>query len=186
VPGSYEVELSVGDWSQTRPFEVEKDPRVDVSRQALQEQFSLLSDIAALMERGHDALRTARSVRAQVTHTADRLTNAGHDETLSARADSIARRLTAFENELLETTPGDVAKLEPGWSSALAWLNDYVASAPHAPNDQAYERFRDLRDELDAHVETLEAITREAVPAFNARVDDTGAPTVVVPESAEE
>jgi len=180
VPGTYEVELSVGDWSQTRTFEVEADPRVDVSREALQEQFDLHRDVADLLEQGHDALRRLRSVRNQLTQTADLRDETGTRD-LDARADSIVHAITRIENALLETTPGDVAKLEPEWSSHLAWLVDYVASAPHRPNEQAYERYQDLQDEFEDRRETVEQVLDREVPAYNDAAVEADLPRVVVP-----
>jgi hypothetical protein len=184
VPGSYEVELSVGDWSQTRPFEVKTDPRVEVSPSALREQFDLHRAITDLLEQGHDALRRLRSVRKQLTQTADLRVEKG-DSDLAARADSIVRSITTIEHALLETAPGDVAKLEPQWSSHLAWLVDYVASAPHRPNEQAYERYQDLRGVFAAHSETIERVLDHEVPAYNDAANEAGLPRVVVPDPAD-
>jgi hypothetical protein len=74
-----------------------------------------------------------------------------------------------------------VAKLEPEWSSHLAWLVDYVASAPHRPNEQAYERYQDLRDEFEDHRETVEQVLDREVPAYNDAAAEADRPRVVVP-----
>ncbi len=183
VPGTYTVELQAGDWSQKKTFRVKKDPRISASTEDLEEQFDLLSDIGNSLEEGHDHLKKLRSVREQLNNTVEHLSDAGYNGSLKTKADTLIQGLTRVENELIETTSGDVAKLEPEWSSQIAWLGGYVASAPARPTQQAYERYRDLNEELEQHAGTLEQLFRQELTEFNEAVEAAGASAVTVPES---
>jgi hypothetical protein len=79
VPRSYRVRLSVGDWSQTRSFELLKDPRnQDMTEADLIEQFELRVRIRSRMAEAYDAMTTIRSVRAQLSSVAERAQDAGY------------------------------------------------------------------------------------------------------------
>lgn len=182
VPGEYSVRLTIGDWSQTRSFVVKKDPRVEVGKQALQQQFDLAIEIRDALSETHDALRSIRSVREQVLDASDRLTKAGYSNTFQQQADSITSKLNRLENKLIETTPGDVAKLEPKLSSQLAWLNGVVLSADARPTDSSYERFEDLQEELASYRQRLDSILNSEVAKFNREIRAADAGFIIVPD----
>ncbi|MBV8499440.1 MAG: glycoside hydrolase [Candidatus Eremiobacteraeota bacterium] len=63
VPGRYTVRLDVDARAQERPLTVAMDPRVAVSRGALEQQYRLGSEIAAIMNRSYDANAAAKRAR---------------------------------------------------------------------------------------------------------------------------
>jgi photosystem II stability/assembly factor-like uncharacterized protein len=182
VPGTYKVRLTVGDWSQTHSFAVKKDPRLETRTKALQQQHELAIEIRDVLTETHNALRTIRSVKKQLKDASYRLTEAGYSQSFQQQADSIRNSLTVLENELIETTDGDVAKLEPELSSQLAWLNGVVLSADAQPTDSSYERFEDLKKELNDHKNKLSSILDNQVTSFNQKIEEADAQTILVPE----
>ena len=65
-PGTYQVRLTVGGESWTQPFEIRKDPRVDVSDDDLRDQFAFLLQIRDKLSETNDAINQIRTLRAEI------------------------------------------------------------------------------------------------------------------------
>ncbi len=65
-PGHYQVRLTVGETTQTVPFEIRKDPRVAATQEELDAQFDLLLKIRDQLTRAHNGINQLRDVRSQV------------------------------------------------------------------------------------------------------------------------
>lgn len=181
VPGEYTIRLTNGEWSQNHSFTVKQDPRIETEKQALRQQFDLALDIQNALTETHDALRTIRSVKEQLQNVVSRLEEAGYSNTFQSDADRIVSKLEKLENNLVETTPGDVAKLEPELSSQLAWLNGVVLSADARPTDSSYERFKDLQEELSGYRQELDSILNNEVAELNEDIRAADVEFIVAP-----
>src|SRR5205809_7850114 len=62
VPGTYKVRLAVGDWSQTRTFDVRPDPRIKATAADNPAQFDLLPKIRDRVSAANGAVRRIRAV----------------------------------------------------------------------------------------------------------------------------
>ena len=56
APGQYQVRLTVGGQSETAPFELKLDPRVNVSQADLEQQLSLLVQTRDELSRVYDTV----------------------------------------------------------------------------------------------------------------------------------
>ena len=65
VPGRYQVRLSAGGTSLTRPFELRKDPRLATTDEDFAKQFALLSQIRDELNATHEGITRLRAVRDQ-------------------------------------------------------------------------------------------------------------------------
>src|SRR5205823_196026 len=103
VPGNYKVRLTVGDWSQTRVFEVRGDPRVKTTPAEYQQQFDLLTKIRDRVSAANDAVRRIREVRDQIDGAATRARGLGDaGKRIGQQADSIKGRLGAIEQAIYQ------------------------------------------------------------------------------------
>jgi hypothetical protein len=66
VPGDYSVKLTANGKSSTQPLTVKMDPRVKVTREALQRQFALASRLSERIGEVYTALRQANDLRNQI------------------------------------------------------------------------------------------------------------------------
>jgi len=81
VPGTYQVRLTVGESTETRSFQVLKDPRLeDVSQEDLMRQFELVSQVRDKVTEIHNAIRTIRSLREQLTGVVELAKKAGFED----------------------------------------------------------------------------------------------------------
>ena len=184
APGGYQVRLAIGDWSQTRSFELLPDPRVLLTPEERTAQFDLLLRIRDRIQETHDAIRRLRSVRKQVKEKAKLASEAGYGENLTALADSIASRLTAVEEQLMQTkneSRQDPLNFPPRLDAQLVYLYGIVGGADAPPTDGAYERLDDLKTELDAVLAELRSVIDGEVAAFNAALAEAEVPAVIVP-----
>ena len=184
APGTYRVRLTVGAWSQERAFELLPDPRVDLTPDERRAQFDLMIRIRDRIQEAHDAIRSIRSVREQVKAKAELAADGGYGDELPALADTIAERLTAVEEQLMQTkneSRQDPLNFPPKIDAQLVYLYAVVGGADAPPTDGAYERFDDLSRELDAILAELRQTLSGELAAFNAALAEAGTPAVIVP-----
>lgn len=144
VPGPYQVRLSVGDWSQTRSFELKMDPRVKasgVTRADLQEQFEFNLEL-------RDAIGTAEAIAHAIDSVRTRVTSArenGEMENESAR--QLLDRLDALHSELVTAEEGSYQP--PMLIDQLDYLAWMTSSADQDLGEDAFSRFETLSARLE-------------------------------------
>jgi hypothetical protein len=186
VPGTYKVRLTAGEESQTQSFNVKKDPRLrDVTREDLMQQFQLVSDIRSVVTDIHNGIRTIRSVRSQLENTAKLARKAGIEGDFQASIDSISEKLTAVEEELFQTRSevgSDPLNFPPKIDNQFVYLYGHVNGAYGRPTNGSYQRFEDLKVELQPHMDKLKEILETDVAQFNVTLREAGAAVVMVPK----
>ena len=183
-PGTYQVRLSVGNWSSTRPLELLLDPRLDLSDGDQSAQFELMLQIRQSLQDSHQAVERIRSVRTQLKDLAERGEEAGFGEDLPELADSAAARLTQIENNLVQAkneSGQDPLNFPPKLDNQLAYLYGYVGFSDGSPTAGALARYADLVAELDSYLGELEEVLAGPVADFNGVLRTRGAPAVIVP-----
>ena len=110
-PGTYQVQLAVGDQRYSETFEIRKDPRLPATPEDLEAQFALLIRIRDKLSVTHDGILQLRNVRQQVDEWVSRtraVSTAEGEETptalrVSEASNTVKDRLTAIEEELIQT-----------------------------------------------------------------------------------
>ncbi|HSR42063.1 MAG TPA: hypothetical protein VLL48_07830, partial [Longimicrobiales bacterium] len=192
VPGTYRVRLTAGGRSVTRPFEVRADPRLEgVGLEDLEEQLRLATAVRDTMNSIYDAVRTIRDLREQVEGVSARMAGTrgrGEPSTpgaaddrdrrgISRAADSLVLALTTMEETLVQPrieSSQDVDNFSPQLDNEYAHRYGVVALPDARPTSGSYERFDDLNREWAALRGRYRALLREAVPAFNRRLEAAG------------
>jgi hypothetical protein len=185
APGTYQVRLSVGEWSQTRPLQVLKDPRVRTPQEEFDEQLELMLDMRADLDRIYRGVRAARSLRDQARDLLKRLADAGQDVgALAGDVAAVAEKLTAIENELMQTkneADQDVENFPTKVDNQLAYVYGLVGEADARPTAGQRERAADLEREAEAILSRLDQVIARDVAALNAAARDRGAAPVIAP-----
>ncbi len=170
VPGPYQVKLNVGEWTQTRSFEVRKDPRLTTTQSDFQEQFDLAIEIRDQINDLFSAVKTIRSIRDQIESLCDRLEKTGSKEDIIPAAESLNAKFTSVEEKLMQTknkTSGDTSNHPPRLDSQLIRILTLTVYSQHKPTDGVRARFVDLKPELASCLEELRSLIDEDVAAFN-------------------
>ena len=182
APGTYYVQLTVGDQTYVEAFEIHKDPRVSASQEDLDAQFALLLEIRDTLSETHDAINALRNIRQQVEDWERRTREREAHETVSKAARSLKEKLVPIEDELIQSkakTRQDTMNFPVKLNGKLAWLAGVVASAQAAPTRQEYELFEDLVRRIDTQLQGLQEIIDTDVTAFNALMRESDMPAVI-------
>ena len=115
---------------------------------------------------------------------ARRLREAGKaDEELGTLSKALTDRLTEIEETITQTnskSSQDPINFPPQIDNQLVTLYGYIVQGDYQPTAGAYERFDDLKPELDAIHADLESAMSEHLTPFNERVASLGVPAVLV------
>jgi len=185
-PGGYKVRLRTAGWSASESFVVKKDPRLSVTDDDLQQQFTLLSRIRDRVTAANDAVRRIRAVKEQLDGAAARARRlpGGAGGRIAAAADSLKTKLSGVEEEIYQVknrSNQDPLNYPIRLNNKIAALAGVVASADARPTDQSVQVFEALSAALQVQLDRLKAIFDADVPAFNKLVHDADVPALTMP-----
>ena len=178
-PGSYQVRLTVGEYSETAKFDVVQDPRTNISQEAFDEQYALAREIWQALTRSHETIEQIREVRGQIEAISARV----EDEAIKERAEEISKVLTAIEEKLTQVmneSSQDVLNFQPQIDNQLLNLQSVVESSLGAPNASSREVFALLEAELDGYVAELDVVLADQLPELERLLEESQSPRVVV------
>ena len=185
MPGRYQVRLTAGGTSQTRPFALRKDPRLATTDEDFAKQFALLAQIREKLDTTHEGIARLRAVRDQATTAAERAKGTEAEKAVAEAAEALAKKLTGVEEALYQTknrSSQDPLNFPIRLNNKLAALASTVASADAAPTEPSYAVYRDLSARIDAELAKLARVMAEDVPAFNRLVREKEIPAVRLPK----
>jgi photosystem II stability/assembly factor-like uncharacterized protein len=169
VPGSYHVQLKVGDGTLTESFEIIGDPRVGSTQEDFDAQFALQKQIHEKISAAHEGVGKIRAITKQIEAWEERL----DDEGFKSAAKDFKEKLKAVEGEIVQTKakgPKDRLKYPVMLNSKLASLQGVVASAEGRPTRQSYELYDDLAGRVDAALGRLDALLESDLAALNQKI----------------
>jgi photosystem II stability/assembly factor-like uncharacterized protein len=188
VPGSYQVRLSAGEWTQTRPLVVELTPTVSVTVADLREQYALGKEIASEIVALFETLSGLRDVKAQSQGIVERVKKSGLGaEEVEKAAKAMTDKLTDLEKEITQVdskSGQDPINFPPKIDNQLTSLYSYVVLGDFQPTAGAHERFNDLKPELSKLRNRFDEIVSTDVAEFNRVVAGLSLPPVVLPQKA--
>ncbi len=174
VPGTYQVKLTVGDWTQTRDLVVKLDPRLKTSEEDLAKQAELGSQVRDLLERVFAGVKSIREVRSQANGFVKALKDAKReDKEVQEASEKLLDRLKEIEEKLTQPkskSNQDPLNFPPMLDNQLVALYDYVTQGDDGPTEGAYERFKDLTKETDPLLKSLDELLSRDVPALNEMI----------------
>ena len=133
VPGTYTAKLTVGEWTQSRTFEVRVDPRVaadGVTQADLQEQLDLSLKL-------RDATAEARALATRIAGALD-----------TSKADQAkTKALQALYNRVVTAS---TVYPQPMLIDQLSNITRMIGQADQKPGRDAYDRFGDLMKDMAA------------------------------------
>jgi len=163
APGTYQARLSLGDWSQTRSFEVLVDPRVaedGVTQEDLEAQLAFNLPLVDVMSDARKAAHRIGSVREELQKRTAEI----EDRDLSNRARRLEQRLATVEAQLV-TEEGRYP--QPMLIEQLGYLYGMTSGADQKLGADAYARFDELKAELAGHLSELERLLETDLGELN-------------------
>lgn len=168
-PGTYQVRLEVGDWSDTTELVLIRDPRVATSDEDLAEQRDLLLRVQAKLVDIVWGVNRIRALKTQLKGIGDRC----DDADAVALAAAVAEALENVENRLVQpefTGRGDTLNYREMLFEKLAGLVPVVASADARPTTQSYAVYDKLAGQIDEQLAALEDLCSTQVATVNERL----------------
>jgi photosystem II stability/assembly factor-like uncharacterized protein len=182
VPGNYQVRFSVdGKTIATESFAVRPDPRLATTPADFQKQFDFLLQTRDKLSATHEAILEIRDVRKQLEDLSARLKPEQKD--LKDKAAAVAKKLTAVEEELMQTkikSSQDALNYPIKLNNKLAALASAVDSADYPPTSQSYDVYNDLTGRIDAQLGILARIKAEDIAEFNRAFAEKNLPVITI------
>lgn len=183
LPGTYQVQLTVGDTQQRATFEIVNDPRVSVADAELAAQADLLDALYGKISSIHAGVNTLRTVKEQAQSWADRLKTRESGAAVVDAATELVKKLEAIENVLI--LPGEQEDTfglnEPARLNAkLSSLIPIAGSADRHPTTQARELYDEYAAAADQQLDTLHALLNDELETLNTLIQDANVPSIVL------
>jgi hypothetical protein len=187
-PGTYHVKLTIGQDSWTTELDIAKDPRSESSDEDYAGRFAFLLEVRDKLTAAHDAINLIRQIKQQANAAADHVCGVKENEAVAEAAKSLAEKLTAVEEELIQTKSKsfqDPLNYPVKLNNKIATLSFAVSGPNFAPTRQARDVLDDLAAQLDKHRAALDEIVKTDVPAFNKLIAQQNVPAIAVKEDAD-
>src|SRR5439155_14924670 len=180
LPGVYQVRLTAGGQTATKPLRILPDPRSEATAADLQKQFDLLIAIRDNVSATHDAVNEIRIVKTQAAALADR---ARDTQSLAAAAAMLGASLEAIQKELVDLRfagfDDQMLAFDLKVNNRMAALQGYVAQGDYAPTDQQQAVFNELSGLVAAHLSRLKQVLEIDLPAVNTLAQAHRMPPIV-------
>ncbi len=188
VPGKYQVRLTADGKSQTAPFEVMLDPRVNVSQADLQKQFDLLLQIRDELSRVYETVNQIQDVRAQVNGLKKRLPDSDSNKPVLAAAGDIDQKMLAVRDNLVQLkikANEDSLVYPQRVDSKLAFLALAVGdSTDSAPTESEYQQYEKLKKQADDYLAHWRELQLTELASFQKMMAGQNIQAIVVPSSS--
>ncbi len=183
VPGKYQVRLTVGENSQTKPFEILADPRSTTTQADLETQLNFLLECRDKLSRVHEEIERIRSVRNQLTGLKKRLKSEEKFKTAIEMATELDNKITVIEEALYQTknrSNQDPLNFPIRLNDKLASVTQTAGSGDFAPNAQTIAVTTELFAAIDTEMKKLQTIWTIDLPALNTNMKELEAPAITM------
>ncbi len=181
VPGTYQVRVRNGSWTQTERFEVKPDPRQRTTQAEYVEQLRLANEVGRTTAELYENLQNIRDIKEQATVLGERLRARGYGDEAATAAKAIAEKLTAIEGELtqLQGEGGqDALNFPSRLDGQFVVLFNEITETERRTTKGMHQRAEDLPPELQKLLARLEAVMGD-VYSFSTLVQSKGVGPIV-------
>ncbi len=183
VPGTYQVKVTAGSWSETQSFAIKPDPRITTTTADYEAQLQLAREVGAKVKEIYATLARVRDIKSQAKELGERLQKAGYGDDVAKAAKAFDDKLTAVEGKLtqLQGEGGQDALNFPGQlDNQFLVLYNNVESDDVGPSRGMRERFAELTPPLTTLLGQLKQIIDTELPKFNQLVQGKGAGPIIL------
>ena len=189
LPGKYQVRVTVDGQTQTAPFELKLDPRVNTSQEDLQKQFDLALGIRDQISRIYDAVNQIQDVRAQVNGLKKRLPASDASKPIINAATDLDAKLISVRDGMVQLkvkANEDSLAYPQQIDSQLAFLGIAVSDGTDsAPTDACVQQFNKLKQQADDLIARWDQVQKTELANFQKTVAGQNIQAIVVPPPGE-
>jgi photosystem II stability/assembly factor-like uncharacterized protein len=184
VPGKYKVRLSADDFTDTKDFEVLKDPRwTHITLDDLQEQFELQTLVGEAFTKTHELIKNVRTIRDQINDISKRAVKAGYSEDVKTAAEELTKKIKVLEENLIQTkneSGQDAINYQVKLDNHLAYLYSFVHEQDSKPNKSIQNRFTELNAQLDKAQQDYKALVDADLNSFTELLEENNIPRIIL------
>jgi len=182
-PGTYTVELGVGDQKLTQPLLVRKDPHSGGTEADIEGQYAFLLDVRKDLEAAGDMVNVIESLRAQLGALTPLLDKETSDPSLRSAAQALETKLVDVEDGLIQRKLTGRGQDGTRWPaqlvSKLVYLASGVGSSDFRPTDAEKEVDVLLKQRLAETRARFDQILGMDLLAFNDLLRERKVPNVI-------
>ena len=182
-PGTYQVELQVGDETQQASLEVMKDPNSEGTLEDIAAQTALVRELREDMDTVAGMVNEIEWLRRQLLDVKSLAEETNQVEAIASAVDGLEGSLIAVEERLIPMAVTGTGQDQIRWPNMLAGRIGYLAgavqSADFPPTDQMREVHGILRERLAIQQAELQRILETELPEANRSLEGEGVPGVV-------
>ncbi len=174
LPGDYTVKLSAGGRELTETVKVQMDPRTQVPAADLQAQLDAALTLRDLTDRVGDTIGRTNDLIQQLTQLEDRVKPGGPDAGAANAASvlemtkvTIKALTTLRDEEMVRPVAGLGYRQYPRLREEVSSVSGMVSRSPNRPTDGQALRMKELIQETDKVVSSLNAIIANQVARLN-------------------
>ena len=184
VPGTYSVELRVGDWSMEQTLEVRMDPRVDATLEDYIAQDAFVAEVANELTEIHRAVTRNNDVKGQIESLLDRIGDDPNAEPVVEEGGSLAAELETVADSLYQRRTVDgqtVINFPTRLKFQYVFLHGNADGAETGVSMGSRDVLQDLRARWSVHQATNDELIGPRLDAFNRLVQDAGFSMIIAP-----
>ncbi|MBI4538494.1 MAG: glycosyl hydrolase, partial [Gemmatimonadetes bacterium] len=170
-PGRYDATLTLGGESRTVPFEIVKDPRLEMTQREFKEKHEFLLRIRDKISETHRTVLRIRAMREELEKSLERAGQQGGAEGVLRSAEAVRDELYRIEEQLMQIRAKNffgTIRYPVRLNDKLSTLFALVEMADSPPTVQDGELFRDLSARVDEQIARLEKLVNAEWKAFQA------------------
>ena len=183
-PGTYSVQLAVGDVRLQQPLTVLKDPNSGGSIEDITTQTAFMGDVTTDLNASVDMINALEVVRSQIAAIKASLSGDSTRKDVVAASDSIDRKMLDVEEQLLQmriTGRGqDVVRWPMKVGEQLMYLAQSAGGSDHAPAAQHREVQQLLRDRVRQIRTQFDLVMSRELEAYKALLRQRNIQNVII------
>lgn len=183
-PGTYKAKLNVDGVEVEKTFAIKMDPNWNLKDADLVEQYDFTLKCLGMLTEIHIYIKNIREIRTQVNAIKERMGEDISDE-LSLSMNEINDNIDNLEKSLIQVkneSGQDPINYPPMLDDQIAYLYSTSNYQNGKPTEGVYDRYDDLRQELDQKKEEYNSIVDVQLKEIEEKMKENNIPHVIVEE----
>ena len=184
-PGTYTLELSLGDQMSTTTAQVLADPRINATASDYTAQQQMLTEMEGMVTEIHESVNEMRSVRKQLKAYKELLEGNQQAEALITQGDSLIKRITRWEENLIQSkqkTFQDVINFNNKLNAEILYLMGAVDGAIPQVTQGERQRLNDLKKDWAVYQNERRDIVQNEMQRYNQLYSSLQLPALIMKE----
>ncbi|MFL1894336.1 glycosyl hydrolase [Aquimarina sp. 2-A2] len=171
VPGTYNVTLNRnGKTEESSEFSIIADPRTEATPEAMQAQYSFITDVNKTIHRAHSSIENIQKINKKLSAFEKQYKNDTKTKELVEKAAELQKKFSAIEKALYQTknkSGQDPLNFPIKLTNKLGHLNALVGMGDFGPTAQDVAVKNELTEKIEAQLTTFDALIEKEIESFN-------------------